>query len=147
MLFVDTSAFYALADSSDAHHAAAKSFYTTHIETLGPSRVDLVTSDYVFVESFSLLKARLGRKASRTFWEWMRTGIVRLLGVEGIDLDEAWRISEAHPDQDLSLVDVTSFAVIARHGIREAFAFNRHFQWYRFGPDHKQRLTVFPDRP
>ena len=58
-IFVDTGAFYALADMADRNHGAAKSVF----EVRGMAG-DLVTSDYVFVESWCLIRARLGRGAA-----------------------------------------------------------------------------------
>jgi len=39
----------------------------------------------------------------------------------------AWSILEDHTDKRWSYVDATSFALIEREGISEAFAFDRHF--------------------
>jgi predicted nucleic acid-binding protein len=65
-IFVDTGAFYALADASDRNHATSRSVF----ETRGMAG-DLVTADYVFVESWCLIRARLGRGAAMKYWDAM----------------------------------------------------------------------------
>ena len=138
-LFVDTGAFYAAADVSDEHHAAAAASFAARGRA-----GDLVTSDYVFVESWMLLRARLGRDAAIRWWDAMRTGVVRTFGVTSLDLGRAREIARDWPDQDFSLVDCVSFAVMERLRIEEAFAFDSHFQLFRFGPERRRAFTVVP---
>ncbi len=138
-LFVDTGAFYAAADASDENHAAAAVSFAAR------GRVgDLVTSDYVFVESWMLLRARLGRDAAIRWWDAMRTGVVRTYGVTAADLARAREIAREWPDQDFSLVDCASFALMERLHIEEAFAFDSHFRVFRFGPGRRQAFSVVP---
>ena len=138
-VFIDTSAFYALADGDDYHHVQA-------VESLDDllDRQELVSSDYVLVETRSLLQRRLGTNAADTFWSSLRTGLVSLMGVEGEDLDRAWRIRADWPAAGFSLVDLCSFAMIERLGIATAFAFDRHFRIIRLGERRRQALQVIP---
>ena len=65
MIFVDTSAFYAVLDRDDRVHELARA---TWVETLSSSgSPGFVTSNYVLVESFALIQARLGMEAVRSF--------------------------------------------------------------------------------
>ena len=128
-LFVDTGAFYAAADASDEHHEAAAASFAARGRA-----GDLLTSDYVFVETWMLLRARLGRDAAIRWWDAMRTGVVRTFGVTSLDLARAREIARDWADQDFSLVDCASFALMERLGIAEAFAFDSHFRVFRFGP-------------
>jgi predicted nucleic acid-binding protein len=66
-LFVDTSVWYAAADSSDSSNARAKA-----ILAAGES---LVASDHVPVETWTLLRHRIRRQAAERFWESIRTGV------------------------------------------------------------------------
>lgn len=116
-LFVDTSAFYAVADESDRHHEETRALFASR-GVVG----DLKTSDHVFVESWCLIRARLGKAAAMKYWDAMETGVVQVYGVKSEDLTRARRIARAWEDQDFSLVDCTSFAVIERTGIAEALA-------------------------
>lgn len=136
-LFVDTSAFYAAADQSDRHHLTA----TDAFETRGRAG-DLVTSDYVFVETWCLMRARLGRRAAMRFWDALGSGVVKVLGIGSGDLIRARAIARAWKDQDFSLVDCTSFALMERHRIDEGLAFDEHFRIYRYGPGRRRAFRI-----
>jgi predicted nucleic acid-binding protein len=53
LIFVDTGAWYAYVDASDAHHLAAVRFINT---LTGP----LITSSYIFDETVTLIRMHLG---------------------------------------------------------------------------------------
>jgi len=136
-IFVDTGAFYALADSSDRNHRMAISLF----EARGTAG-DTVTSDYVFVESWCLIRARLGRPAALRFWDAMQSDVVRTYGVTSLDLLNARAIAASWPDQDFSLIDCTSFALMERLGLDEALAFDSHFRVYRYGARRERAFRV-----
>jgi predicted nucleic acid-binding protein len=133
-VFVDTSAFYAAADSGDRSHARAT-------EVLSAAD-GLITSDHVLVESWILVRARGGRAAAERFWGGVRRGLATVETVLPSDLDAAWRIGEAFPDQDFSIVDRTSFAVMERLGITSAASFDDDFSIYRFGLRRQHAFEV-----
>lgn len=107
--FVDTEAFYAMANRRDRYHATAKAYF---LSNFGSS--DFVTSNLVFVESWLLIHHRLGATASREFWKSIRSNVVAVLEISAQDLELAWTISEQYGDQDFSLVDCASFAIMER---------------------------------
>lgn len=125
-VFVDTSAFYAVIDDDDRHFARAK-------ERLASGEA-LITSDLVLSETWRLTRDHLGHVAADRFWGSLRAGATTVEHVTPADLDAAWRIGEAFPDQSFSLVDRTSFAVMERLGVHRAVAFDDDFAVYRFGP-------------
>lgn len=133
-LFVDTSAFYAAADSSDTNHARA----TSVLE--GGDR--LTATDHILVESWFLLDARLGRSAAQKFWRAIRAGAAEIATVGPADLDRAWRIADEFPDQGFSVVDLTSFAVMERLSIASVASFDHHFAVHRFGPHRDRAFRV-----
>jgi uncharacterized protein len=124
-LYVDTSAFYAAADTSDRSHERAK-------QVLGAGE-RLVTSDHVLAESWLLLRNRLGRPAANAFWEAVRAGATAVEYVGPADLEVAWTIAAEFEDQDFSHVDMTSFAVMQRIGVLRAASLDDDFAIYRFG--------------
>ena len=133
-LFVDSSAFYAGADSGDRSHARAR-------EVLGAG-MSLVTTDHVLVESWLLIRHRLGRPAAESFWSAIRGGAAALEPVGIGDLEVAWSIGESFPDQDFSLVDRTSFAVMERLGLRRVASFDADFAIFRFGRGRREAFEI-----
>jgi predicted nucleic acid-binding protein len=133
-LFVDTSAFYAATDAGDRSHSRAT-------ELLQAARA-LVTTDHVLVESWLLMRARGSRGAAERFWAAIRRGLATVETVLPGDLDAAWRIGEAFADQDFSIVDRTSFAVMERLGLTSVISFDADFAIYRFGPRRDRAFDV-----
>jgi uncharacterized protein len=123
-VFVDTSAFVALRNESEAEHAEARST----LATLLADGAALYTSNYVFAETYTALLVRVGRREAIEWGRRFRASeAIELVRVEaGID-DDAWAILEQHGDKAWSYVDATSFALIERDGGGEAFAFDVHF--------------------
>lgn len=133
-LFVDSSAFYAAADAGDRSSDAAQ-------RVLGSGEA-LVTSDHVLVESWLLIGRRLGRHAAEAFWEALRAGAAALEPVGASDLDVAWEIGRAFPDQDFSIVDRTSFALMHRLGLTRAASLDDDFAVYRYGPGRARAFEL-----
>jgi predicted nucleic acid-binding protein len=133
-LFVDTSIWYAAADASDNANSRAR-------KILSSSEL-LVTTDHVLVETWTLLRNRIHRAAAERFWQVMIGGPVMLEPVGMTDMEAAWQIGLAFPDQDFSLVDRTSFAVMQRLGLDRAASLDEHFTVFRFGPGRKKAFTV-----
>src|SRR5215469_8208198 len=129
-LFVDTSIWYAAADKSDRSNQRAKEILS--------SGEPLVMSDHVLVETWTLLRWRLGREAAERFWSALRSGIAAVEPVGIGDLEIAWEIGNAFADQDFSIVDRTSFAVMRRLGIERAASLDEHFAVFRFGPNRRR---------
>lgn len=102
----------------------------------------LLTSDHVLIETWLFLKLRLGLHAADRFWEGLRSGVASIESVSPADLEGAWQIGQAFPDQDFSIVDRTSFAVMRRLGIERAASFDHHFAIFRFGPERRRAFTL-----
>jgi uncharacterized protein len=130
---VDTSVWYAAADAADASNERARSLLSTG-ETL-------VTTDHVLVETWTLLRWRIHREAAEAFWEGLRT-VASLETVADTDLEVAWGIGRDFHDQDFSLVDRTSFAVMVRTGIERVAAFDDDFAVFRYGPRRSRAFEV-----
>jgi len=136
ILFVDTSIFYAAVDSSDASNRKAKSILA--------SEEALSTSNLVLAESWNLIHNKIGRAAAERFWGGARRSALEIEPVTSSDLDQAWQSGIDWPDQDFSLVDRTSFALMQRLGITSVATLDSDFAIYRYGPRRKRIFTVVP---
>ena len=101
-----------------------------------------MTSDHVLVESWLLIAHRLGRGAAERFWGVIRAGAVSVETVIAADLDVAFAIGEDFPDQDFSIVDRTSFAVMQRLGVLRAASLDEHFAIFRFGRNRSRAFEI-----
>lgn len=120
-LFVDTGAWYALANRLDAHHADAQA-------VLGGNRRPLLTTNYVAVETTNLLNARAGHRAAELLLDGLRAS--QLVTVHHINPREHAQTEayfRRHRDKGWSLTDCSSFVVMGALGLGEAFTFDRHF--------------------
>jgi len=122
-IFVDTSAFYALLDLDDRNHQKGKKAWREILE----NDSTLVTSNYILVETLSLLQSRLGLEAVRGFQE----DVVPILKVEFVtpEMHRAGASALLSAGRrGLSLVDCVSFEVMRDWGIKTAFTFDSHFK-------------------
>jgi predicted nucleic acid-binding protein len=131
-IFIDTSGFIAVLDKDDASHTEA---VKTWMDIL-TSEEDLVTTNYVLVETCALVQNRLGMAAIKVFQE----DIVPVLRIEWIDKAvhyAATGILLAAVRKKLSLVDCASFETMRLLGITTAFTLDKHFK--------EQGFTSLPD--
>jgi uncharacterized protein len=123
-VFIDTSAFVALRNSSEAEHERARAA----LADLIAEGVALFTSNYVFAETYTALMVRVGRGEAI---EWGRRfrdgGAIDLVHLDRPTEERAWEILERYDDKRWSYVDATSFALLEGSGESSAFAFDAHF--------------------
>jgi len=129
MVFIDTGAWIAIADSNDQYSNEASQLYTGLIL----KRTQLVTSDLVLVETYNLLLKTIGNKATVNFSAKLKAiPFLKVLSITQHDWERAWKILEKYSDKDFSFTDCTSFALMERLKIRTAFTFDSHFIQYGF---------------
>jgi uncharacterized protein len=120
--FVDTSAFYALADKGDVNHRRASST----LKTLSRNRTPLVTTSEVFAETITLARYRIGHLAAVKVGEkLLASSWCRIVDVSEQIRQAGWQIFVQYDDQSFSFTDCTSFAVMRGMAISEAFTFDR----------------------
>lgn len=133
-VFVDSSVWFASIVARDSDNTRAKAIL------LGaPNRV---TTDHVVVETWLLLKNRYRRETAEQFWDRIRRGAASVELTTLADLEVAWAIGVAFPDQDFSIVDRTSFAVMERLRITRVATFDDHFAVYRYGRSRDHAFEV-----
>jgi predicted nucleic acid-binding protein len=133
-VFVDSSAFLSLEDPDErSHDATARAF-----RELVSSGAHLLTTNFVFDESYTLILTRLGRSRAVTWGESARSSkLVELVRVDEDHEQAAWELILSFADKDFSYTDATSFAVAQSLEVDEALSLDRHFREYG-------RLRVLP---
>jgi predicted nucleic acid-binding protein len=122
VIFIDTSAIYALADKADPNHVAA---YGKFQEALKSGEIFLL-HNYILLESAALLQARLGLHSAVLFVKEAKS-----FELEWVDSDlheEAEKELEKIGKRNISLADCTSFIVMRRRGVKRVFAFDPDFK-------------------
>jgi len=131
--FVDSSVLYALLDADDQHHREAVAGW----EELKGRFEELVTSNYVLLETGALLGRRVGFQAVRDL-ENEFVPVLRIIWIDEAIHRRAMTALLTAGLRDLSLVDCVSFEVMRMQHLHTALAFDAHFAQQGFG-------SVLPD--
>ncbi len=122
MIFVDSSFWIGLSDESDDRHALAHAVLREHSST------PLLTTNHVVGETWTFLRRRHSHAVASRFLD--RASRTRRLEIAFVSEDverKAWAWLERHDERAYSFVDATSFALMERLLIRDAFAFDGDF--------------------
>ena len=121
---MDTSAWYALADSADRYHEQAIRI----LQGSRQRRQQLVTTNHVVGECYTLFRSRGGFSAAQRFLERLRVSpAAERIFVPDLWEVEAEKLLSQYADQDISYVDATSFVTMRHSALTTAFAFDHHF--------------------
>ena len=122
-VLVDTSAVYALIDKDVSYHRRAVSI----LRSLPRHGLTPLLTNFIVAETHALLLSRLGADTARA---WLLTQSWPIEPIALADEERAKGIIQRFTDKSFSYTDATSFAVMERLGVKQAFAFDAHFQQY-----------------
>ena len=124
---VDSSAFLAIEDPSERSHSRA----TSALRKLVAARTKLLTTNFIFDETYTLILTRLGRRRAVEWGKAFKSGnLVQLVRVQEEHETFAWEILMTFADKDFSYTDATSFALAESLELEQAFAVDDHFRQY-----------------
>jgi predicted nucleic acid-binding protein len=124
-ILADTSALIGLFLRNDEWHRPAKKAFAQ----LGAAGVRLIATSDIFDETVTSVRRWAGTAPSIEAGEALRKiSLLTLVPIDEPLRDAAWTLFRKRNDPHLSLTDCTSFAVMERFGIREAFTFDDHFR-------------------
>ena len=128
MLFIDTSAFLALANDRDNYYKAAQHFLMDMQNgKFRPTR--LITSDYIVDETLTRIRFKVGHAQAVNWGQNIHSSkIIELMRVDKNIYEDALVIFEKYNDKQLSFTDCTSFALMKSMGINDAFTFDEDFR-------------------
>lgn len=122
MIYVDTSAFLALVHLDDPNHGQALQIWKKLIE----EEQQLISNNYVLVESIALIQRRIGLRAVSI----LHNDILPFIEIDWLneELHNAMVKSVLKTNRrQISLVDSSSFDTMRRYEVQTAFAFDSHF--------------------
>jgi predicted nucleic acid-binding protein len=126
-VFLDAVGLLALWDESDQWHKAAQACFLKLLS----GRVDLITSSFVLLECGNAAARRPYRSAVSRLRAQMETGN-RLVTPTVEDWQAAWLAYERREADNAGIVDHTSFSIMRRLGISQAFTNDNHFRAAKF---------------
>ena len=122
-IFVDTSVFLAVLTDDDHNNKIA----AETLATLAESGEQLITTNYILVESYALIQRRMGMNAIQDFQEKILPSLT-LTWINAEEHQHALQQFLLENRRNLSFVDCSSFEAIQRLGIDKAFTFGNHFR-------------------
>lgn len=125
-VFTDSSAYLALIDHRDEHHADAIAI----LRRLAAERARLYTASTIVIEAHALILSTMGRDAATRFLRQMERSTIVVVRARATDEARGRAILYTYADKEWSYTDAISFAVMERLGIARAFTFDRDFAQY-----------------
>jgi uncharacterized protein len=126
MIFVDTSAWYALEVEDDVNHDAACKFLP---QIASGKHGILITTDYILDETLTLLRSRRGLAAAAAFIDKVnKSKSVRVFWINEDLFEKALGIFLKSEHKSWSFTDCTSFALTRELSVSETFSFDNHFR-------------------
>jgi len=124
-VFVDTAAWIALININDNLYAPAQQV----MSALRQQKARLVTTEFALLEVADALSAPATRLQTAAFVEGLRRlAILRIIPANHGLLADGWELYKQRPHKDWSLTDCTSFVVMRRERITQAFTSDHHFE-------------------
>jgi predicted nucleic acid-binding protein len=126
VIFVDTSAWYAVEVADDVNHEAACKFLA---EIASGKHGVSVTTDYVLDETLTLLRSRRDLASASCFIDKIRKSrSVRVFWIDESLFEKALDVFRKSDRKSWSFTDCTSFALMRDLSVSEAFTFDAHFR-------------------
>ena len=123
LIFVDTSATLALANPIDDYHdTSIKTF-----EALLADGEELLTHNYIILETVALIQRRIGLTAAIAFQHDAQR-YLKIYWITEADNERAVRRWTERNTRRLNLVDCMSFVVMEMYGCTTTFAYDSDFE-------------------
>jgi predicted nucleic acid-binding protein len=128
-IFADTNGWIALSSKRDQLHEAAVKINRDLLR----SGHRYVTTNFILDETYTGLRMKVGHLAAVDFGERQRKSkTVQIIRITEEMEEEAWEMFKQYTDKDFSFTDCTSFVLMRRLGLTEAFTSDHHFEQMGF---------------
>lgn len=132
LVFIDTSAWLAIATKTDQNYSIAAAEYTKLLN----EKVILVTTDYILTETITRIRYDSGHKEAVKFYQIIKEAqVLKVLLINWINpkiWQDAWQIFAKYNDRKFSITDCTSFIAAKQLKIKKVFAFDDDFKTMGF---------------
>lgn len=130
MIFIDTSAFYAMDVKNDANYERASRIK----EDIARNKYGMpYTTNYVIDETITLMRFRAGHEEAVAFGEKIKSSrVLKIIRADENIENRALNIFKEFRDIELSFTDCVTYVVMKELGIKDIFAFDRHFSQLGF---------------
>ena len=128
MIFIDTSAYYALYRIDDKHHQKALKIAKNILH----STDEQITTNIILTECLTLISMRVSKKESLQLGKIIHGSKARIVFINQHYHQKAFDIFQKITGKNVSFADCTSFAVMETLGIKKAFSFDEDFKKYGF---------------
>jgi predicted nucleic acid-binding protein len=123
-IFIDTGAFLAKELAADQHHEEAVRLWNKYYS----EGATFYSSEHILDESMTLFARRTNASWASSWGKDVMGAGIEWLSTEPKDLLQAMDLLKKYADQAVSFTDCLSFVLMRKDGIRDCFAFDRHFQ-------------------
>ena len=128
-LFVDTGGWLGVLDPQDKYHTQAADFFRHALSAYAY----LVTTNLVIAETYISIRRSSSHAKAVAFLDLIeKSGRIHCVWSDDELEMNAREVLRLYQDQDFSYTDAVSFAVMQRDGMRDVFAFDRHFRTMGF---------------
>ncbi|MFH1601479.1 MAG: PIN domain-containing protein [Candidatus Shapirobacteria bacterium] len=122
-VYIDTSALVAYLRPADSCHKKAVKVW----ERLRKDQPNLILTNYILAEFFTVIRQRIGIKAAVKAGEIIkRSSYFKIIWADQVLDEEAWKIFKKNTQKNISFVDCVSIAVIEKLKINAVFGFDKH---------------------
>jgi predicted nucleic acid-binding protein len=99
------------------------------MSNLGRQQASLLTTEFVLLEVANALSAPIFRQQVIRFIDGLRAmSSFSIIPASKTLLAEGWQLYRARPDKEWSLTDCTSFILMRRENVTQAFTSDHHFE-------------------
>ncbi len=136
-VFVDTAAWLALLNLNDSLYVQAQQVMIT----LRQQQTQLITTELVLLEVADALAMPPLRERTISFINGLRQlSILKIVPATQLLLTDGWALYSQRADKSWGLTDCTSFVVMKKEKISQAFTSDRHFEQAGF-----DKLLIYPN--
>ena len=128
-VFIDTGAWFAGIAKNDQFHTRAMK----HRNRLLKEKCRFITTNLVIHESTMLLERKVSKKEAIKFLKAvLKDPLIEIIHADEDIEREGFELYQKYKDQDFSIADCVSFAVMQQYKISRSFTFDVHFSTMGF---------------